>query len=390
VHYYVSAVLIMIELSVFSFHFIEQPMRRLVYTVKPSVIRASLFDAMRGNRRSRNRARHVSFLVALSCVVWASVAWQTTPDLKLPAFLTEQSAVPSAASKATKLDPTVLVPPAALSSQIADAVFATTWPTLNPSASAQETVARAAWHTCAGVTDANLAQCTYGDPQTATHTAVLVGDSYAMAWVPMLKAALTSQHWVLYELTFGQCPASNVPVSNADTAPNLNADCNARHAWNIAETLKLNPDLVILASAANTLGRLASKHLGQSAADEYQAGLVNTIESLHPSPSRRILTISPPPDGGAIQICKTPTSNPAYCVAQVSDQWHLFATAEKAAATATKTAYADTHLWFCTSAGLCPSFVGSVPVRWDGAHLTEAYSASLAAQATGLILKTMK
>jgi hypothetical protein len=40
-------------------------------------------------------------------------------------------------------------------------------------------------------------------------------------------------------------------------------------------------------------------------------------------------------------------------------------------------------------ADFCPSFIGTMPVRWDGAHLTPAYSASLGPELAAVIKRAM-
>jgi hypothetical protein len=266
----------------------------------------------------------------------------------------------------------------------------TSWPKLSPTPAAQEASARAQWKACSGVSEKALPRCTFGDPITATKSAVVIGDSYALAWMPMLIAALVPRHWVLYEIVTGQCPASYVSVDNTTSEPGLHGFCDQRHPYSITEANKLKPNLVILATAANTLSRLSSKATDSAAATEYQAGLQRTISLLNPSATRKVLTLSPPPDGGVLQVCDTPQSTPAACVKQITPEWQLFAAAEKKAATATHTAYANTRLWFCTATNYCPAFVGAVPVHWDGSHLSAAYSTSLAPEAAALIAKTMK
>ncbi len=46
-------------------------------------------------------------------------------------------------------------------------------------------------------------------------------------------------------------------------------------------------------------------------------------------------------------------------------------------------------LWFCNVADFCPSFIGTLPVRWDGSHLTPAYSAALGPELAAVIKRAM-
>jgi hypothetical protein len=117
---------------------------------------------------------------------------------------------------------------------------------------------------------------------------------------------------------------------------------------------------------------------GAQASAEYRSALQDTIQQLRPGPDRHVLTLSPPPLATDVAKCDTAGSTPADCVRQISNRWISFAQAEHAAAVATHTSYSDTHLWFCNSAGYCPAFVGSTLVRWDGQHVTDVYTRTLA------------
>lgn len=141
----------------------------------------------------------------------------------------------------------------------------------------------------------------------------------------------------------------------------------------ITETQKLDPSLVILASADTTLSRLISKNTGAAAAGEYRDGLVKTITALQPSSTRQVVTLSPPPSAPAVEACYTVTAAPSACVSMIGDQWKMVSAAELAATQATKTSYIDTRLFFCSVTGYCPSVVGDIPVRWDAYHITAAY-----------------
>jgi hypothetical protein len=233
-------------------------------------------------------------------------------------------------------------------------------------------------------------RCAFGNgPQLA----LVIGDSMAMSWLPGIQAALGDQ-WRIVGLTLESCPAADVPVD--DTNGRYDDDCDTHHAWVLAQAAALDPQLVVLSSTEDTLGRLASNATGARAATEYQAALRRTITALKSGPRRggtagatdrddlpggplpRVVTLAPPPKAGALTDCDTAGGAPADCMRPISNQWVALASAERAVAGATGTAYVDTRLWFCDSAGFCPSFIGSKAVRWDTEHLTDVYARFLA------------
>jgi hypothetical protein len=78
------------------------------------------------------------------------------------------------------------------------------------------------------------------------------------------------------------------------------------------------------------------------------------------------------------------------CLGKLSGGWWRLRAIDAVAATATATDDADTHLWFCTAKGVCPSFVRSTPDRWDGAHLTSAYASSLGSEMARFMAQVMR
>jgi hypothetical protein len=184
-------------------------------------------------------------------------------------------------------------------------------------------------------------------------------------------------------LTLEACPAAALSVLDVHGAQF--GKCDQRHKWVTRQVNRLDPQLVILASTDDTLSRIADGATGATADAEYRTALRRTITALHPSSRRHVLTVSPPPLTNDLALCNTAGSTPADCVRRVSDRWIAFAEAEQAVAAATHTSYADTHLWFCNTAGFCPAFIGTVLVRWDGQHVTAVYARSLASDIRAVI-----
>jgi peptidoglycan/LPS O-acetylase OafA/YrhL len=364
---YPIAVLIMLGLSVAGYHLVESPGRRLGKrrTVRPPAART---------RRRWPAARPVA--LAVGCLSVAAV---------LVAFIPTPAAPPVAATRAGGLLPLPRVglaqPAPQLASAIDTALGARGFPTLTPPLSQQNT-ARDHWGHCDEVGPDEVNQCVFGSSADTAKVAVVMGDSIAMSWLPGIVAAL-GNGWRVVGLTFEACPAADIPVVN--TSNNYHSDCDTHHAWATQAAVALHPQLIVLSSAEDTLVRLADHARGAQAAAEYESASGRTIDQLQGSGAQRIVTLSPPPMSGPLSDCDTVGGTPADCVRPISDQWVSLATADAATARVTKTAYVDTHRWFCSNAGFCPSFIGTTAVKYDGQHMTDEYAKSLASQLRPLL-----
>ncbi|WP_345632551.1 acyltransferase family protein [Rugosimonospora acidiphila] len=380
---YPIAVLAMLGLSVASYHLVEAPCRRL------------------GSRRARHpggwrfrlagvRRPAIAAAACLCCVavLGALVPPRTTPGL--PA---------TRASRLLPLPAEDLAPaPASLTSAIDASLSATGFPAVTPGLDQQGT-ARVHWGGCSVPGPSEVAGCTFGSTADDAPVAVVMGDSMAMSWLPGIEAALNGgrsgssgasraephrSDWRVVGLTLESCPAADVSVY--DTNGRHDDDCDAHHAWAVAEAAALHPRLVVLSETEDTLGRLASGATGTDATTQYEVALRDTIARLGPGAGRHVVTLAPPPKAGALTDCDNAGGIPADCVRPISNEWVTLASAERSVARSTGTSYVDTRTWFCDGAGLCPSFVGTTAVRWDTEHLTDVYARSLAAPLRGVLL----
>jgi hypothetical protein len=220
----------------------------------------------------------------------------------------------------------------------------------------------------------NVKSCATGSPD-AKKDAYVLGDSYAIAWLPAVRKALQPLGWRVHSLTMQECPATSVPV--VLTGGSAYPECDAHRKWALQHLVSEKPDLIILADTDATVFRLASEARGYDAKQEITKGMTETLKALQPYASRTLI-LSSPPAGKALQSCVTRLSAPSDCRSFMTRDWWAYAEAQKAAATQGKARFLDTHLWFCSESGSCPGFVGTVPTRFDGLHLTTEYSESLA------------
>lgn len=362
-------------LSVLSYHLLEDPMR------KSSWLEPRYSRALRDHGVSSSRPA-IGGLVALalvtSMVVGAAVVREAGYRNAGPA------AVPLASTGKAQAAST---PDAKLTAQIDAALASPEWPELNPSVDSLGPKAKVPeWVTDGCLVggespslEADIAKaetCVYG-PATATKTAILIGDSVAISYVPGIRAALEPQGYRVMVLTMQQCPAVTVTVIRGDKS--AHPRCDPFRSWALQKASELKPDLLILSSSEDASLRLASGATGSAVVmAEWATGTKATLQ-VSAGAAKRTVILDPPTGGKNLQDCATRISKPADCGSKPSQRYGELASATRQgidqAAQPTVIAV-STQAWYC-SANVCPAFVGTTPVYADTGHLTPGYSASL-------------
>jgi peptidoglycan/LPS O-acetylase OafA/YrhL len=217
--------------------------------------------------------------------------------------------------------------------------------------------------------------CVYGDP-AAAKTAVVVGDSIAISYVPAIREALEPQGYKVVVYTMQLCPAITVTVMRDDKSQHPR--CDPFRQWAFEKVKSSKPDLLILSDSIDASRRLASKAEGTAAVMEWQNGATETLANVTGA-AGRIVMLDPPPGGKGLQECVTRLSKPADCVISPDKRYDELYNAVRNAAAAMQDENIDvirTRDWFC-SGNYCPGFVGTTPVYADKSHLTSSYSSTL-------------
>ncbi|GAA1345297.1 SGNH hydrolase domain-containing protein [Arthrobacter roseus] len=328
---------------------------------------------MSRNRRPLRRLGYVGIAVHGGLTLVVVTALAINPSGNLPTAKTVAGVVASAGEP----DVQGTADADSLGAAIKTALAAQDFPDLSPSVDELGTeswIGKVNETGCADVSAETAAQCITG-PKDAKKTAAVLGDSFAIAWMPGIRAALEPAGYRVQALTRGQCPAANVTVTkDGGTAF---PGCGDHRQWALKTINDMKPELVVLADADNTLDRLASGDGGEAGAKAVGAGLSATIAEIEASGSR-VVVLAPPPEGKNLQECVTNFGSPSDCTRGVSPRWQLFHEASRAAAVEAGAEYVDTLNWFCSPSGECPGFVKSIPVRTDTSHLTIDYSTFLA------------
>jgi peptidoglycan/LPS O-acetylase OafA/YrhL len=370
--FYGTAVAAMFALSVTSFHLIEEPIRRSEWLL-PKTRRSRNQQPTKDFTRYKYAA--LSALAIATAVMCAAALLRSAPQETALAADTPAPLATTGASVAG--NPVDNSPQGRLSAEIAAALAASSFPDFNPAIDTLgiENWAKSPEISCINVSSSNIDSCVTGSAE-ATKTAAVLGDSFAAAWLPGIRAALEPLGYKVQALTLGQCPAAAVAV-DMEGGASFPA-CSDHQQWAIDVVRATHPDLTILASAqGSTMRRLASGKVGRDAVDEISSGLDKTVKDLVGN-TGRVAVLSSPADGKSMQECVTKLANPGNCVSELTDDWKALTDAEKKVVTAAKMEYVETASWFCNPDGYCPGFVGDIPVRVDTGHMTVEYSQKLA------------
>lgn len=367
-----TALVVAGALSVLSFHLVEDPVRRSTW----------LEPRRRVDRLPRVQPTLGAGAVR-ACLASVVVLAAVTTGYSVTGGSSAGALDAAIAAAVVPTDGATAAPDGAegdLAREVTQALQADTWPTLAPGLDQLGDKALAApWakDDCLDVThDADLARCRYG-ASSGSKLAVVVGDSVATSYVPGIAAGLGDGGWTVQPLTLEACPASDVKVNDFSGA--LWKPCVPHRQWVLDTVRRLRPHLVVVASAEDSIDRLASGAKGQAALDEWQQGMTVTLKALR-ALAPQVVVLGAPPAGLDPRECATPRSVPADCVSRVHQRWWDVRKADQAAVATTGagTRYVDVHTWFCSSAGYCPIFAAGIPVRADPNHLTDAFSRHLA------------
>lgn len=347
----------MLAVSAASYHLVEDKVRKSSW-LEPG-----------GNRRRRQPLSNRFKLVALGML--ALLTFATTAALAFPN-------TPSGASASAQPADASATPEQALAAQVKAAVDADVWPELQPSTDSLNGNFVPEWKDdkCLDANDENVDRCVYGDG-TATKTAVLLGDSAAISWMPGLRDSLGKQGWKIQVLTLGQCPAIEVPMTRPND-PTFAETCSAHQQWAFEKVREIQPQMVIASSTLATPVRMVGAKDNPNTFNIWRDASTKTLNKIRGLSKAQVVLLSPPPNGKNLQECATKISKPSDCVTNGGLFKIVLQANKDAAAAVPGVRYVSTSSWFCTQEGVCPSFVGNTPVSVEGEHLTPAFSAKLA------------
>ena len=373
------ALVLMVALSVFSFHFVEDPSRHSLWLESPQTrLRERMRRPATLHRSGISPAQAWIGALVVVALVLVSVSFiALKPSSSGPAADAAPIGADINQGVVPGIEPATLL--ATRQAAITAALASTAWPETIPAFDALgDNSGAPEWvdDNCLSVSAKNAAGCLYGDP-AAVKTAVLLGDSMAISYMPAIRAALEPRGYNVQSLTMFSCPAVNISVAAKSASDASAAKCDDHHAWVYAEVARLSPDLVIMSSLAGSIVRLASGNEGAEALTEWQTATAATITALQES-TDHVAVLAPPPASTPFAECKTLTSSPAECIYSPSSLYQKVVTAEQAAVEQLGdfAQYVNVVPWLCVDER-CPSFVDNTPMFFDGQHFVRESSSQL-------------
>lgn len=370
--HFITVLFATLGISSLSYHFFEDPMRKSAW-LEPGGNR---------NRGQQPESRRLIYgaLIGLAMVTLVVTSMAVVRTLPVDQGLATSVGVPMAKPTASQ----AVTAASTHQSEIVSALITPAWPDLQPSIDKLGHAAKVhEWiddgclsGEAKSLSDPieNSRRCVYGD-LAASKTAVVLGDSIAISYVPAIRASLEPQGFKVYVLTLQQCPWVSVSVLQGSKAPH--AQCDPFRTWAFSEVQRLKPDLVLLSGNYSVFP--ASNSRGSDQELEWMEGSKTSFQRL--SDASKIVVLDPPPSGKALDACVTRVSTPVDCESRAEGLYEVMRRANRAAAEAMVGAvdvqFFNTKEWFCTPDGRCPSFIGNTPVYADGFHLTTSFSASL-------------
>ena len=354
--------------SVLSFHLLERPMRYAPWLMTPPERR--LYSRALAKRRAGMRRVGLGWLAIGLTGVMAFVGvtvLSPTPTAPTPTFAASRT-------KASH-SPDALVD--RQQARLSAALGATQFPQFDPPLDhlgldhwAKDQAASG----CSASADKLTQGCKFGDPD-AKKLAVVIGDSFAVAWTPGVRKALVPRGWAVQRLTMAECPGWTLPsYVHEDGTPF--PECRDHHRAVDRFVKQERPDLVIVADSQIQVRNAERPTLHSTQIKVARDGLTATLHQLARH-GTRLAVLQPPPGTGSLLDCVTRQGSPQDCVGKPDSFWANATQGEKAAAGTEPSAdYVSTRDWFCSD-GQCPAFVGRTPVTVDGSHLSIQYSEQL-------------
>ena len=357
-YYNFAVVLLAVGLSVASYYLVENPFRRLVV---PAVFRKPARFSLRGAL-----AAAVSIVLFTGGVATASQLSPATAEGPNVVITGKPGSLSDKQSEKKLL--------ATLHSQVLAGLALTSVPAdLNPKLSELEAQRGVQWEACIKPVGTQPT-CEFGNSK-ARNTAVILGDSYALAAYPMVINALDLKTWRIIGLNRSECMVADVqPWPRPGTA--FDNECVKHRKWTFSYLAKLKPNLIVMADQPYHPIAEKGKESTLNKRQVWYDGMKRSLEQLKRLPSKLVYFGFPMPAKGLTDCVASDGALSKDCFGTPETFKSMYG--KQILVTSTLAVpFIDPTAWLC-SAGLCPPIIDKTPVFWDGSHLSVPFSAKLA------------
>lgn len=203
--------------------------------------------------------------------------------------------------------------------------------------------------------------------------AVIMGDSFALAFYPTIIKALEDSGFLIIGLNRGQCMVANI-VPWINGKPDQECFDYRQKVFNYIS--EKNPDLVILSDYAGHDIALNNSLLKSGRDDVWSKELDASLHFISQN-SKRFIYLGQPPSQKAITECVDSQLNIGpSCLGHPSGNLKIRAI-QKYLTKKYGGEFLNTDDWLCSD-GACPPVIDNTPVFWDGAHLGGTFAEKIA------------
>ncbi|WP_300404335.1 acyltransferase family protein [Nocardioides sp.] len=224
--------------------------------------------------------------------------------------------------------------------------------------------------------------CPVGDTD-AERSLVVIGDSHARAWTPATNLMGERYGYTAYNFVYSGCPASQAERLDPETKREW-PECNDFKEWTLATVAELQPDLVLVSSAAlpKVVGLDGTSAIGFTKPKEFRAvqldGMRRELELLQGlGPDVALLANTPklPREPG---VClSSGVADLGGCLFEAGPEARRYQRGFADVAREIGVTVVDAEKWFCYQQQ-CPSVVGNYVTMRDSQHMTTEYARTLA------------
>jgi peptidoglycan/LPS O-acetylase OafA/YrhL len=239
------------------------------------------------------------------------------------------------------------------------------------------------WRNCMDVAIRAIT-CEFGN-RSAAKTAVILGDSYALAVYDTILGALDLSKWHVVALNMRECMVADVVPFNWGEAGGIRADCAPHREWTFNYLQETKPDLIFISDQPTHPIANGNKDAGEAHDQLWEEGLQRSMQTLGKLNSK-VVYLGVPDSGWGTSLINCMNAQGELkktCFGSIT--WNRnYVVAQKYATEAVGGLFIDLKGWIC-DLGTCPPIIDNTPVFYDGAHFSEAFATKMAPLLSALL-----